>query len=331
MDRKSLKGLVILMTPKKELIQTKKVRIYQRENLVDKLYFLIPLSYDDISLESYSITLQYLDTGGTVHAESLVRLTNDSDGYENYVDANDIETHMIYTIDVDSKLTQFSGDLTIKLTMDYIDYEGQTASLNDTEEAADPEPVHHVLNTDTTILSVLPIADYYSVVSDESMSFINKKFAEIEAEQRKLDAKQKELEETAEIYDKTKADNIVLHVDKYGQSIYLTSNGHKVGDEIDLNTLGEELASWTESGLVKVITEDDDPDPSPEPTPVEKADDIVLVINENTKAIYLLSNGHRIGTPIYLDDLGNSLAEFTTDGLIKVITDEDGNEVITGD
>ena len=324
MQKADLKGMVILLKGDKSLIQTKKISIFQRENLVDRMNFLIPFLYEDMDMEPFQVTLQYLDVGGTVHAEKLIRLSDGQGGYEDYEDVDGNKTHMIYRLDVTSKLTLLSGDITIKLTMDYIDYEAQTESISDNEEAPAPTPIHYVFNSDDTVITVKPIADYYSVVPDESLSYINNKIAE-------LDAKQKALEETANTYMATKADNIELHVDRYSQCIRLMSNGRPIGDEIDLNTLGVELSDWTESGLVKVITEDDEPTPTPTPSD-EYANDIVLVVDESTKAIYLLSNGKKIGNPIYLEDLGNAVADATEAGLIKVITDDDsGTTVITDD
>lgn len=314
----NITGLVILFKSDKSLLQTRKVRIFQRENLVDIMKFLIPFTYNDISLEPYKVTMQYLMSDGTVKSEFLERLSDHEGGYEDYYDKYDNPTHMIYCLPINSNLTRWSGDITIKLTMDYIDYEGQTTSNNDNESAPDPEPVHHVINSGTTVITVLPVADYYSTISDDSLEFINNKIAELNAAELRL-------EETAKVYDQSKGDNIELHIDKTSQCIRLTSHGEPIGEDIDLNTLGIELAAWTESGLVKVITDEDEPEPvPPEPEPSEKyADDIVLVINENTKAIYLTSNGRIIGTPIDLNDLGIALGDWTTEGLVKVITDED--------
>lgn len=326
MQKADLQGLVILLKSDKSLIQTKRISVFQRENMVDLVHFLIPYNYEGMSLEPFQVTLQMIGQDTTIRAEKLERMSDGNNGYEDYEDADGNKTHMIYVLPIKSTLTQFAGDITLKLTMDYVDYAGQTESNSDNEDAPEPEPIHHVFNSDTTVLTVKAVADYYSIVPDESLAFINNKIAELQAEQKKL-------EETANIYDAEKADNLVMHIDQYGQSLYLTSHGHKVGDEIDLNDLGDAISDWQQAGLVKVITDEEDPSPSPEPTPMsEKADDIVLVINQNTKALYLLSDGHRIGNPIYLDSLGDALADFTPDGLVKVVTDDDnGTTVITGD
>ena len=318
MTSEELVGLVIFMNSQKQLIQTRKIRIFQRENLVDKMKFLIPLVYQGEDLTPYQVTLQYVDTSGTVHMEFLKRATinpeeSEEPEYDDYEDKAGNKTHMVYILDVNSKLTLYPGDITLKLSMNYVDYEGQTVASTNNEPAPDPEPRYHILNTGETIISILPIADYYSIVPDEKWSKLDTKIAE-------LDARQKEIEATAEIYDSSKADSIELHVDKFNQCIRLTSHGEPIGEEIDLNSLGEELSDWTSEGLVRVITDEDEP--TPEPTE-EYADNIVLVVDENTKAIYLTHRNKKIGTPIYLADLGIAVSDADSQGLIKVITDED--------
>ena len=238
MTKQELVGMVILMDSQKMLIQTKRIRIYQRENMVEKLHFL------PYSLEPFSVTMMNLRQEGTVMAEKLERLSDGQGGYDNYCDADGNPTHMVYCLPVSSQITQFSGDITVKLTLDYIDQEAQTSSDNDNDSAPEPTPIHYVLNTDDTVIPVLALADYYSVVPEESLSIINQKIAE-------LDQKQKELEATAEIYDAEKADNLKL--DQEEGTLYLTSHDKQVGDKIDLNDLGDGVSQFTDEGLVSVV------------------------------------------------------------------------------
>ena len=325
MTKKDLRGLVVLMKGDKSLVQTKKIRIYQREKLVDMMHFLIPLHYEqwdgsdeehpDMSV--FTVILQYLGADQTIHAETLVRKSDGQGGYDDYVDADENPTHMIYELPIDTSLTTQAGDITMKLNLQYIRYEGGTVSDNDESEAEEPTPVQYVLNTEDTKITILPVADYYSLVPDESLSVINQKIAE-------LDARQREIEATAEVYDQSKADNIELFIDKYNQCIRLTSHGKPIGDEIDLNTLGDAISDWQEAGLIKVITDEDiDPEPGPSPSPSDEyANDIVLVVNERERAIYLTHNGRKIGTPIYLEDLGVAVSDADEQGLIRVVTDD---------
>lgn len=240
MSQDQLKGLVIVMKPTKELVQTKRIRVYQRETLVDKLKFLIPFTYEDLDLTKFTVMLQYIDVSGTVRGEVLTR---DSEDYE---DADGNKTHMIYVLPVDSQLTRQSGDIKLKLNLDYVDNEGQT---EDPEE--EPTQKHYVLNTDDTILPILPVADYYSIVPDESLSLINNKIAE-------LNNKIEELNATSEAYLTSKADDIKLDVVDDSKAIYLTAEGQKIGEGIILNDLGDALADYTNDGLVNVVTGDDD-------------------------------------------------------------------------
>ena len=321
MTKDNLHGYVILFKSTKELVATKRIRIYQREKLADRFEILIPYDLEEFNRQSdeypdmsqFTCILQYIGVDGTIHAETLQRKKVDGEIVD-YEDKDGNVTHMIYELPIDTSLTQLSGDLKLKLNLQCIDYEGSTSSESDDESAPEPEPKQYVINSDDIIVTVLPVADYYSVVPDQSLSYINQKIAELES-------KQKELEATAEVYDRDKADNIELHIDKYSKCLMLTSHGKQVGDVIDLNDLGDAITDWQESGLIKVITDEDEPDPSPEPSE-EYADNIVLVVDEQTRAIYLTHKGKKIGTPIYLDDLGIAVSDADNQGLIKVITDD---------
>lgn len=325
MTKTDLKGLVIYMNDMKDLIQTKKIKICQRENLSDKMFFLIPLTYNYEDMEKYIVLLVYQCPDKTARSVKLSRLSNGQGGYENYEDVNGNETHMIYHLDVSSDITTLAGDVTLSLSMQYTDYEGQTSSDSDDQESPEPgDGTVHVINTEETIVHIMPIKDYYAVLDDERLSVLNRDIA-------RLEAAQEQLNNTAAVYDRDKADSLELHVDPYNQCIRLTSHGKPIGEEIDLNRLGTEISDWNEEGLVRVITDEDAPEPGPIPTD-EYADNIVLVVDESTKAIYLTHKGHKIGTPIYLEDLGIAVSDADSQGLIKVITDDDNSiTVITDD
>ena len=244
MTKDELTGLVVLMNSSKQLIQTKRIRIYQREKLVEKILFLIPVQYEGWDMSLFTVSLQWIGADTTIHSTTLERLSDGEGGYIDYEDASGNKTHLIFVLPVDTNLTTFAGDLTMKLNLQYVDYTGQTTSPDDQTQAPDPVGIMYVLNTDDTIVTVLPVADYYSIIPDESLSQINQKIAE-------LDAKQRELEATAEVYDTTKADNIKLDVDD--KTLYLTSHDQLVGDKIDLNDLGNATADTVLDGLVTVV------------------------------------------------------------------------------
>lgn len=236
MTNKDLKGLVYLMKADKSLIATKRIRVFQRESMADKLVFLVPLVYEDNDLTKFTVMLQYLGADQTIHAETLERASED------YEDADGNVTHMIYQLPIDSELTKFSGDITIKLNLDYMDNEAQTEGDGE-NEAPDPVPVHYVINTDSAILTVLPVADYYSFVPDESLSLINNKIAE-------LNAKIDELNATAQAFTDEQVDNIVLVTDPETGEIHLSAKGNKIGDGIDLKDLNDALNEYNDGVIV---------------------------------------------------------------------------------
>ena len=184
----------IIMDANKQLVTTIKQVLYQRENLVDKIQILIPQYYQDIDLSDWIAVLKYVDQANIPHAETL---TKDSDIYKNRIR---------FYLPVDTELTKYSGDITIRITLTKIDMNSKT---------------QYVLHTGETTITISPLKDYYSFVPDESLEFVDQLIGNLEA---KIEATEK----IAEIYDTKKADNITYEDSR----LQLTSNGQRIGDAI---------------------------------------------------------------------------------------------------
>lgn len=61
------------MNQDKSLTSSIKTTLYQREKLANKIQFLFPQYYEDLSLDECTATLKYLDTGNEPHSEILVK------------------------------------------------------------------------------------------------------------------------------------------------------------------------------------------------------------------------------------------------------------------
>ena len=186
----------------KELITTETTVLYQREKLVDKIQFLIPQKYNEMSLGDFTAILKYTDQANVPHAEILQK------------DAELYKDRLRYTFPIDTSLTRFAGDIPIRITFSKIDMETQT---------------QYVLHTSEIIITVSPMSDYYTFDPDTSLEFVDQLIGNLEA---KIAATDK----IAEVYDKTKADNITYENDK----LQLTSNGEKIGNSISIIGSSEE-------------------------------------------------------------------------------------------
>ena len=187
----------IVMDKYKQLNATIKTILYQRENLTEKVQFLIPEYYNEIDLKEYTAILKYLDQSNTSHAEILEK---DDTLYKGKIR---------YILPINSELSKFSGDIAIRITFTKIDMGTQT---------------QYVLHTGETSITISPLKDYYTFVPNESLEFVDQLVGNLEA---KLEA----TERIAEIYDNEKADNITYE----NNDIRLTSNGKKIGNSITIS------------------------------------------------------------------------------------------------
>ena len=94
------------MNEHKELITTQVRKLYQGENLVDNLRFLIPQKYGEIDLTPYVATLICTNQDDAVWNEELCLAP------ENYN-----KTTLCYHLPVDSNLTKHSGDIRIRISL----------------------------------------------------------------------------------------------------------------------------------------------------------------------------------------------------------------------
>lgn len=187
----------IIMDKYKQLIKTVETKLYQKEKLTEKLQFLFPITYNDINLSDFTIILKFVDQQGIPHAEIL---SPDDDLYKGKIRC---------TMPINSDLTEFSGEISIRITFEKIDMNSQT---------------QYVLHTGETTISISPLKDYYSFVPDKSLEFVDQLVGNLEA---KIEATEK----IADIYDKSKADNISYN----NNNLQLTSNGEKIGNSITLS------------------------------------------------------------------------------------------------
>lgn len=123
----------IVMDKYKNLNTTVRAVIYKKENMVDKIQFLIPPKYDGndgrivvdpdtgeetvvkdgvINMGDFTAVLKYVDPNGNFHSEILIQ---DAEMYKDY---------LRYTLPVTTKLSNVSGNVTIRISFMYFDGEG---------------------------------------------------------------------------------------------------------------------------------------------------------------------------------------------------------------
>lgn len=144
----------ILMNENKILVKTKTTTLYQREKLIDEIQFLLPQTYGDFDLSEFTVALKYIDQSNVSHLEIL---TLSDDLYKD---------KLRYSLPVDTNLTKFAGDIKIRLTLTKTDLETKK---------------QYVLHSSENIITITPLQDYYSFVTDESLEFTDRIIGEFEA------------------------------------------------------------------------------------------------------------------------------------------------------
>jgi len=205
----------------KSLLATERIKIYQREKLVDKVQFILPQLYEEIDLtnKNVSIILKYVDQEGNAQSEFLVK---DDELYkDNYVRCE---------LPIDTNITKFAGNITLHLTIIYLDVENQ---------------INQVMHSSETILTISPLKDMYVNINDKSLEILDQKIIELQASIEAANI-------LNESIDKNKADDLSYE----DNTLQLMSNGKKIGTPQTLDQLNEfDIVNFDS---------DDSPDEKPE-------------------------------------------------------------------
>lgn len=275
----------ILITSDNQLLTSVKERIMQRSKLVDKLHFLTSQMYNDENMSDYQATMEYiLPVSKEYRVDYLVK-------------SNDLykDEYLEYKIPIDTNLTKEPGNIEIQIT------------FSKSEMNSDGEVIQHIRKINPGYIEVIPVAAWSNAFPDDALSALDQRIIMLQNIANELDdLQQSNIQEIEK-----KADNFKLDIED--GSLYLTSNGKKIGNPITLNSLGDALSENTEDGLTYVIT-DDEVSENPEET-----SQYTLKLDSEKNEIHLLSHGVIVST-ITAQDLAESIVQSTKeDGLNEVI------------
>lgn len=204
----------IVMKADKTLVATQKIKIYQRENAVDKIQFLLPVKYGEIELEKFLVTLKYVDPTDTVHSETLVR---DEEIYK--------EEFLRYTLPFTTALTRNEGDISVWLTAVRVDPENE---------------VQYVLHTGEHNITVSPLKDLYYTVPGEALEAIDQKMVQLSGMVEALD-------KLGEEFARKQVDDLSINENGLLQ---VSTNKVPHGDGVYINAPVEDIDSNPHDGVI---------------------------------------------------------------------------------
>ena len=216
----------ILVNQDNTMTTSVRERIMQRSKLVDSLHFLVDPIYKGLDISDFTVTMEYILPVSKKYITEILVKSNEP--FNSKINKEMLE----YTLPFDTKLTREPGDIKVQLTFTKVD-------LDEYENN-----IQYVRKISETTIHITPISAWSDIIPDEALNAIDQRII-------KTDAQIKALEELNEVTAITKADNIKL--DEETNDIYLTANGEKIGDSINLSDLGTTLAENTKEGLIKMI------------------------------------------------------------------------------
>lgn len=265
--------LKILFKTNKALVVSNSMRIYQNENLANKLVFYIPRIWFDYDLSDFNVVMKWVNSGNKAYAEVLER-----------AEESNKEGYLMYTLPLDTKFTQFAGDNIIKLTMTQFNEEDNRTYTIDSSELKIP---------------ILAQNDYFAYTPDIAFTSIDNKIMQLQAQADELATV------TANIPDIMPKD-----IELNDQKLQLVSDtGKLLGNGVEIS-VGIDEVDGSRDAIVDLsdVTEDGSTtDPNARAVDLKLTDDLLQLLSETGKTI---GNGVKI---LIMPDEGDSMADGITD------------------
>ena len=155
---------IIIMNKNKSLTTSKRVDLYEGDNLADKIRFLFPEVYNGINLDECVVRLNYKDLTGEEQSEVLEK---DSDLYKN---------RLSYRYPIDSKFTRFYGDILYHISFSMINSKTENENV--------------LFHTGTHKITILPKSDSIppeEILPEDSAGKIIKEVYDLEERVKKIE------------------------------------------------------------------------------------------------------------------------------------------------
>lgn len=187
---------IIFNLKNRSLDTTVKTNIMQKENLVDKIQFLVPPTYNGLDLSNFACTLKYVDPNGAYHVEVLEK---DEDTYKDY---------LRYVLPITTTLSKYIGECKIRLSM--------LGVYRETEES---DLQNFVLNSDSTVIKINKPDGFYDFVDEEDVEALKELMEQLTAK--------------VQVIEDNQVDDIVLTEDE--QVLKVSARGKLKGEGVEMS------------------------------------------------------------------------------------------------
>lgn len=187
-----------------------------------------PIVVDGVAnMSRFTLLLEYVSPISKKYRSEILTLTTNDDGTP-----KTYKGRLEYKLPITTHISKEAGEVEMKMTFTAVDL-----SING-------KGLQYVRKVDPIKIQVIPVSAWVDIIPDEAFNPIDQRLI-------KAESQIKALEDLNDVSAMTKADNIKL--DEESNTIYLTAEGEKIGDAIDIDKLGITLAENTKSGLIKMI------------------------------------------------------------------------------